>query len=174
MFHLDQLDPDDKAGLWARSGDATTTTVPSSAPARAGQRYARGGPEVHRPAPRPGDRTAAASESPAEGLALVDAPRYCRAGKEGLPTMATSSVQEAYTTGENGLFPVFRRLWPEDRYDVVVEARGHKNGESSRVTGKLGETHDVGKIVLINTNAVLEPAARRGLRRTSDRWGGSV
>ena len=38
---------------------------------------------------------------------------------------ATGSVQETYTTSENGLF-VFRRLWPEDSYNVVVEARGHE------------------------------------------------
>ena len=44
--------------------------------------------------------------------------------------MATSSRLETYTTGENGQF-VFRHLWPEDRYNVVVEARGHNKGESS-------------------------------------------
>ena len=63
-------------------------------------------------------------------------------------------MQETYTTGENGLF-VFRRLWPEDSYNVVVEARGHNKGESSELTGKAGETHDLGKIVLINTDAYL-------------------
>ena len=68
--------------------------------------------------------------------------------------MATSSALETYTTGENGLF-VFHRLWPEDSYNVVVEARGHNKGESSPMTGKLGETHDLGKIVLIKTDAYL-------------------
>ena len=68
--------------------------------------------------------------------------------------MATSTVQETYTTREDGLF-VFRGLWPEDGYNVVVEARGHNKGESSKVTGKAGETQDLGKIVLINTSGHL-------------------
>ncbi len=98
--------------------------------------------------------------------------RWYPRGKEGRPTMATSSVLETYTTSEDGLF-VFRGLWPEDRYNVVVEARGHKNGESSKLTGKLGETHDLGKIVLINTDAASRRPRRR-LRWTADRRRGSV
>ena len=38
-FHLDQLDPDDKVGLWARAGDATTNgTIVARPEARARSR----------------------------------------------------------------------------------------------------------------------------------------
>jgi hypothetical protein len=96
--------------------------------------------------------------------------RWYPPGKEGRPMMASSNVQETYTTSENGLF-VFRGLWPEDSYNVVVEARGHNKGESSQMTGKLGETHDLGKIVLINTDAYLAGRVV-GSEGTSDRWRG--
>jgi hypothetical protein len=148
-FHFDQLNPDDKAGLWARAGDATsngtivvkpshgkvTLTVDPKNAVRLRGLATDGG----------GQRIAGAKVS-------LWWTRACPPAKEGRTMMWTSSVQETYTTSENGLF-VFRNLWPEDRYHVVVEARGHNNGESPKLTAKVGETHDLGKIVLINTDA---------------------
>ncbi len=58
-----------------------------------------------------------------------------------------SSVLEADTTTESGWF-VFRDLWPGDRYKVVVEAPGWSKAEPPEVSGKSGETHDFGSIVL--------------------------
>jgi RNA polymerase sigma factor (sigma-70 family) len=150
-FHLDQLNPDDKAGLWARAGDATTNGTIVA---------------------RPSDGKITLTVDPKNTVTLhgvvTDSHGQRIAGakvslwwtrsyppeKNGRSMAGSSSLQESYTTGENGLF-VFRRLWPEDNYNVVVEARGHNKGESSRMTGKLGESHDLGKIVLINTDAVL-------------------
>ena len=40
-------------------------------------------------------------------------------------------------------------------YSIVIEARGHNRVETPELTGKAGETHDVGKIVLINTSGYL-------------------
>ena len=54
---------------------------------------------------------------------------------------------ESYTTTEAGGF-VFRDLWPGDRYKVVVVASGYGKAEGIEVTGKAGETHDFGTIVL--------------------------
>ena len=54
---------------------------------------------------------------------------------------------ESYTTAESGWF-VFRDLWPGDRYKVVVAAPGRGKAEAHEVTGKAGETHDFGTIVL--------------------------
>jgi Carboxypeptidase regulatory-like domain len=148
-FHFDQLNPDDKTRLWARAGDATsngtivvkpshgkvTLTVDPKNAVRLRGLATDGG----------GQRIAGAKVS-------LRWTRACPPAKEGRTMMWTSSVQETYTTSENGLF-VFRNLWPEDRYHVVVEARGHNNGESPKLTAKVGETHDLGKIVLINTDA---------------------
>jgi Carboxypeptidase regulatory-like domain len=150
-FHLDQLDPDDKAGLWARAGDATTNgtivarprdgkvtlTIDPKYTVRLRGLVTDGG----------GQRIAGARVS------LWWTCSY-PPGKEGRSMMSSSTVHETYTTTENGLF-VFRNLWPEDSYNVVVEARGHNKGESSRTTVKAGETYDLGKIVLINTDAYL-------------------
>ena len=68
--------------------------------------------------------------------------------------VGVGSVLETYTTGDNGWF-VFRGLWPGVQYTIVVEARGHDKAETPEVTGKAGETHDVGKIVLISTSGYL-------------------
>ena len=57
-------------------------------------------------------------------------------------------------TSENGWF-VFRGLWPGDEYTVAVAARGHGSAETPQLTGKAGETQDVGKIVLIDTSGYL-------------------
>ena len=150
-FHLDQLDPDDKVGLWARAGDATTNGTLVARP-REGKVTLTVDPKYT--VRLRGLVTDSGGRRIAGAKVSLWWTRWYPPGKEGRPTMATSTVQETYTTGEDGLF-VFRRLWPEDSYKVVVEARGHSKGESSELTGKLGETHDLGKIVLINTEASL-------------------
>ncbi len=57
------------------------------------------------------------------------------------------SVLESTTTRENGWF-LFRGLWPDLSYHVEVGARGHGEVEGPKVTGRTGETHDLGKIIL--------------------------
>jgi hypothetical protein len=74
--------------------------------------------------------------------------------KEQRPPRAVTIMLATYTTTDDGLF-VFRNLWPGDNYNVEVEARGHTKGEISEITAKPGETHDLGTIVLINTDAAL-------------------
>jgi hypothetical protein len=147
-FHLDQLDPDDQVRLWARTADATTNGTIVARP-RDGKVTLTVDPKytvrLHGLVTDSGGRIAGAKVS-------LWWTRWYPPGKEGRPMMTSSSVRETYTTAENGLF-VFRGLWPEDSYHVVVEARGHNKGESSRTTAKLGETHDLGKIVLISTDA---------------------
>ena len=127
-FHLDQLDPDDKAGLWARAGDATTNGTIVARP-RDGKVTLTVDPKYT--VRLRGLVTDSSGQRIAGAKVSLWWTRWYPPGKEGRPTMASSSVQETYTTGENGLF-VFRGLWPEDRYNVVVEARGHNKGESSR------------------------------------------
>ena len=61
--------------------------------------------------------------------------------------MGSAAALESYTTLRAGWF-VFRDLWPGDRYKVVVEAPGHGKTETPEVSGKAGETHDFGSIVL--------------------------
>jgi protocatechuate 3,4-dioxygenase beta subunit len=147
-FQLDQLHPDDKARLWARAGDATTNGTIVAQP-KQGKVTLTVNPKYS--VRLRGLVTDSSGQRVAGAKVSLWWTRWYPPGKEGRPVMSTSSVQETYTTAENGLF-VFRRLWPEDSYNVVVEARGHNKGESSRMTAKLGETHDLGRIVLINTD----------------------
>jgi RNA polymerase sigma factor (sigma-70 family) len=148
-FHLAQLDPNDKVGLWARAGDATTNGTIITQPSQ-GKVTLTVDPKYT--VRLRGLVTNSGGQRIAGAKVTLWWTRWCPPGKEGRPMMASSSVQGTYTTSENGLF-VFRNLWPGDRYNVVVEARAHNKGESSKITAKLGETHDLGKIVLINTDA---------------------
>ncbi len=66
----------------------------------------------------------------------------------------TRSALEAYTINEAGWF-VFRDLWPRDQYRITVEAKGHSKAETSDITGKAGETHDFGKIALLNVSGYI-------------------
>ncbi len=148
-FHFDQLDPDDKLSLWARAGDATTD-----------------GTVVVRPVEVKGQLTLAVDPKHAvriRGLATDSNGRRIAGARVTLwwdrpyaseknqrKGMSVGSVLETYTTGDNGWF-VFRGLWPELMYNVVIEARGHNKAEAPQIVGKAGEAHDVGKIVLINT-----------------------
>ena len=148
-FHLDQLDPDDKVRLWARAGDATTKGTIVASP-REGKVTLTVDPKYT--VRLRGLVTDSGGRRIAGAQVSLWWTRWYPPEKNGRPMMASSSVQDTYTTGANGLF-VFRGLWPEDSYHVVVVARGHNKGESSELTGKAGETQDLGKIVLINTDA---------------------
>ncbi len=148
-FHLDQLNPDDKAALWARFGDATTSGATIVRP-RQGKVTLTLDPKytvrLH------GVATDSAGRRIAGAKVTLWATRWCPPEKEGgRPMMASGRVLETYTTKENGLF-VFRGLWPDAWYNVVVEAKGHDKGETLRIDAKAGETRDLGKIVLMDTN----------------------
>jgi RNA polymerase sigma factor (sigma-70 family) len=145
-FHIDRLHPDDQVSLWARTGDATTRTGVIARP-REGKvtlnvdaKYAV---RIR------GVATDGAGQRIAGAKVTLWGTRWYAPEKGGRPTMASGSELATYTTTANGLF-VFRGLWPDAWYNVVVEARGHNKGESSRLDAKPGETLDA-KIVLIGT-----------------------
>jgi protocatechuate 3,4-dioxygenase beta subunit len=150
-FQIDQLHPEDKVGLWTRAGDATTDGTVVVQP-RAGRVTLSVDPKCS--VRLRGLVTDSGGRRIAGAKISLWWTRWCPHDKQGRLTLASSHVLETYTTGENGWF-VFRGLWPDDTYNVVVEARGHDKGESSKLTGKAGETQDLGKIVLINTEAYL-------------------
>jgi hypothetical protein len=152
-FRLQQLDPDDTLPLRARTKEATTDGAIVIRPR-----------EVKGPlrltidpkfafrvrglvADRAGKRVAGAK------VTLWWGRRYV---SEKLDSQGTgiSSGLESYTTTEAGWF-VFRDLWPGDQYKVTVEAPGHSKAETPEVTGKAGETHDYGRIALVNTGGHL-------------------
>ncbi len=59
------------------------------------------------------------------------------------------------TTDEKGCF-AFKNLWPGDEYHVVIEAAGYTKNQTARISGKAGQTHDFGKIVLGSAQAAIE------------------
>ena len=144
-FHFDQLDPQEPLSLWARSGDATTDGAVVVRPSEVkGKLSITIDPKF---AVRiRGMATDANGKRIASAKATLRWVRPYATGKGGW----VDTVLESYVTTENGWF-VFRGLWPRLEYNVVVEARGHNKAEAPEVTGKAGETHDVGKIVLAST-----------------------
>jgi hypothetical protein len=150
-FRLEQLDPNDNVGFWARAGDATTN---STVVARAMQGKVTLTVDPKYAVRLRGLVTDSGGKRIAGAKVSLWWTHWYPPEKNGRSMMASSHVQDTYTTDANGLF-VFRRLWPGDSYNVVVEAKGHNKGETSELEGKPGETHDLGKIVLINTDAVL-------------------
>ena len=152
-FHLDRLEADQLVALWARRGDATTSE-----------------PVVVRPRELKGKVTLTVDPKNAvriRGLAVDSGGRRVAGAEVTLwwtrwdpvekgrqPMSCVGSLLETQTTDTDGWF-VFRNLWPGVNYRVVVEARGHNKAEAPEVTGKAGETHDVGKVVLINTTGHL-------------------
>jgi RNA polymerase sigma factor (sigma-70 family) len=145
-FHFDQVDPDDKLSLWARAGDATTN-----------------GPVVVLPRELKGKVTLTIDpKSTVRIRGLVTDGRGKRipaakvklwwtriyAGEKGVRrTSGVGSMLESETTRENGWF-LFRGLWADASYHVEIEARGHGEVEGPELTGKAGETHDLGKLIL--------------------------
>jgi RNA polymerase sigma factor (sigma-70 family) len=124
-FHLDQLDPNDNVGLWARAGDATTNGTAITRPSQ-GKVTLTVDPKYT--VRLRGLVTDSGGQRIAGAKVSLWWTHWYPSGKEGRPMGAISTVHDTYTTTENGLF-VFRNLWPGDRYNVVVEARGHNKGE---------------------------------------------
>ena len=152
-FHFEQLDPEDNLSLWSRFGDATTNGAVVVRPKEVkGKLTLTVDPEYTvrirgLATDSTGKRVAGAKVT----LRWVR-PYATRKGKK--PGGWVGSVLESSVTREDGWF-VFRGLWPGLEYNLVIEARGHHKAEAPEITGKAGETHDVGKIVLINTSGRL-------------------
>ncbi len=152
-FHFDWLDPDDTLPLWARSGDATTNGTVVVKPKDVKGKVTLTVDPKYAVRIR-GLATDASGKRVAGAQVTLWWNRPMSSEKAQWKGMSTSRVLESYTTGDNGWF-VFRGLWPGLMYNIVIEARGHNKAEAPRLTGKAGETHDVGKIVLINTSGHL-------------------
>jgi RNA polymerase sigma factor (sigma-70 family) len=152
-FHFDRLDPDDKLSLWARAGDATTDGAIVVKPNDVKGKLTLSIDSKYAVSIR-GMATNRSGQRLAGAKVTLRWNRPHASEKSEMKRMSVGGVLAAHTTTENGWF-VFRSLWPGLTYSVVVEARGHNKAEAPNVSGKAGETHDVGKIVLINTGGYL-------------------
>jgi hypothetical protein len=145
-FHLDQLDPDDTLPLRARTREATTDGTIVVTPKQVkGKVTLTIDPKFAfrirgLVTNRSGKRVAGARVQ-------LQWTRNYVSGRPDALGRGISGELESYTSSEAGWF-VFRDLWPGDRYKVVVEAPGRGKTETPEVTGKGGETHDFGSIVL--------------------------
>jgi RNA polymerase sigma factor (sigma-70 family) len=152
-FHFEQLDPDDTIPLWARAGDATTNGTVVVRPKDIKDKVTLTVDPNYTVRIR-GLVTDASSKRVAGAKATLRWNRPMSSEKPQWRLMSSTSILESSTTGEDGWF-VFRDLWPGLTYSIVIEARGHNKAEAPQLTGKAGETHDVGKMVLINTSGHL-------------------
>jgi hypothetical protein len=57
------------------------------------------------------------------------------------------SILQEFRTGADGKFES-AVLWPGDHYHVEAMAEGHAKAETARVTGRTGQVHDLGRIIL--------------------------
>jgi RNA polymerase sigma factor (sigma-70 family) len=147
-FRFDQVDPEAKLALWARAGDATTN-----------------GSVVVRPRELKGKVSLAVDSrytvrirglvTDGRGRRVSGAKvtlwwhQTYRGGQGDLNRIVLGPISalESTTTRENGWF-LFRGLWPDLSYHVEIAARGQGEAEGPKVTGRAGETHDLGKIIL--------------------------
>jgi RNA polymerase sigma factor (sigma-70 family) len=153
-FHVEQLDPDDLVSLRALSGNATTNGAVIINPREV---MAKGKLTLTiDPAHSVRIRALVTDLTGKRIVGATTTLRWHRSFATQKPKQASEmgSPLATYSTGDNGWF-VFRGLWAGDRYSVVIEAKGQARIETPEVTGKAGETHDLGKIVLINTGGSL-------------------
>ena len=146
-FHYDQIDPDRKLALGPHRRRDDQRDGRGPAQGGQGQAHAHDRSEGTSADSRHGDRQHRQAHRRRHGHALVESLAPHRERSTDAPAQ---NVLETYTTGESGEFD-FRGLWPDLRYNIVIEARGHNKAESPRLTGKAGETHNIGKLVLVNT-----------------------
>jgi uncharacterized GH25 family protein len=66
----------------------------------------------------------------------------------------SSAFVQNLRTDSDGRFET-AAFWPGDSYRVEVTADGYERAESVRVTGRAGQVHDLGRISLIRTGAVV-------------------
>jgi RNA polymerase sigma factor (sigma-70 family) len=151
-FHFDGIDPDDAATLWARTLLATTNGGVKIRP-----RDVRGKVTLTIDPKFASEIRGMATDG--MGKRIVGAKVTLWWGRpdavgDGENRSQFAVVLDTYATRGNGWF-VFRGLWPQFPYGIVVEANGHNKAESSEVTGKSGETQDVGKLVLLGNTGRL-------------------
>ncbi len=152
-FHLEQLDPNDTIPLRARTKEATTDgTIVITPRLVDGKLKLTIDPKF---AFRIRGQVTDPSGKPiAEARAQLWWSRQFVSGKPDALGKGISGMLESFTTSKAGWF-VFRDLWPGDRYKVVIEAPGRGKAEVPEVTGKAGETHLVGSIVLTGIDGYL-------------------
>jgi RNA polymerase sigma factor (sigma-70 family) len=151
-FHLDEIDPDGPVSLWARAGDATTDGTITVRPDQVKGKVTLTVDPKHAFSIRGlatdanGKRIAGASVM----LGWLRPTPDPRRRRDGTFAGGLHTPLAIRTTGEDGWF-VFRRLWPGLSYDITIETKGYRKTVVPDLTGKAGETRDVGKLVLLNT-----------------------
>jgi RNA polymerase sigma factor (sigma-70 family) len=152
-FHLERLDPADTASLRARTALATSDGAVVFQPDQLKDKLTLTIDPKNNFQLRGLVTDQAGKRIPGATVTLWWNRAYV-SKRERWSRMSVGNAFETYTTTDNGWF-VFRNLWAGDSYSVVVEAKGHAKAEPIQVTGKAGETHDFGKVVLININGRL-------------------
>ncbi len=148
-FHLDRIDPDAHLSLWARLGDATTDGTVTVRPREIkGKLRLAVDPKfaarIRGLATDAAGRRVAGATVTLRWMRPYPADNARGKGQSWLGTPLDDAITRA-----DGWF-VFRGLWTGLDYDIAVEARGYRKAVAPEVTLKAGETHDVGKLVLLN------------------------
>jgi RNA polymerase sigma factor (sigma-70 family) len=152
-FHFDQLDPDEKLSLWARTNIAATD---SSVSVRPGE--ARGGITLTIDPRVSCDVRGMLVDTAGKRMkgATVEL-WWGRLYNTGVGERIEPTSLESYVTRENGWF-VFHGLWRGYNYSIEVLVDGQRQSLKHLLVNPAEDTRDVGKIVVPSAESSLDDA----------------
>jgi RNA polymerase sigma factor (sigma-70 family) len=149
-FHLNQLDPGAPLSLWARTMIATTDGMVTVRPREVAGKLTLTIDPKFACQIRGMVTDVNGNRLPGAKVTLWWGRHY--ANPDNQIASRSVAILHSYVTSKNGWF-VFRGLWPGCEYGAEARVSGHSRPNLFNITGRSGETHDAGKIVLFNTIA---------------------
>jgi protocatechuate 3,4-dioxygenase beta subunit len=150
-FPLEQLDPDDRVPVRARTSDAATNgaiVIQTKEQKQRGKLTVTIDPQF---AFRVKGRVVDQRGKPVAGVPATLWWSRQLVSEKLMKGMGYGSALDALRTDQDGRF-VSRAVWPGDRYKVSIESKVYARAETPEITGAAGEVHDFGTISLVDTS----------------------
>jgi hypothetical protein len=152
-FHFDELDPDDRLSLWARTNIAATAESVSVRPG-----VALGGITLTIDPGVSCDVRGMLVDTTGKRIKGATVQLWWgRQYNTGDGARIDPTILESYVTKENGWF-VFRGLWRTYHYSIEVLVDGQRQSLKHLLLDAVEETRDVGKIIVPSTESSLDDA----------------
>ena len=151
-FRLEQLDPDDRVPVRARTRDATTD---GAIVIRTKEQKEKGKLTVTlnpKHAFRVKGRVVDQRGKPIVNVAGTLWWSRQLVSEKMMKGMGYGSALDSLKTDQDGRF-ISQALWPGDRYKVAFESKAFAKAETPETTGTAGQVHDFGTISLIESSA---------------------
>ena len=152
-FVLDGIDPADNLSLRVRSATAASDGAVLLGPEKLLEPLRLQISEAN--ACRLHGRVVDESGKPAAGVKLaVQSNRAYDSKRINIRGLSTTVRVEELETDDDGRFES-SALWPRDAYHVAITVEGYARAQSPRISGKAGELHDLGAILLRRTDGLV-------------------